>query len=91
MQAITTSSRVRRGPGAANNSSSATAASPSRSSQSRTCNDPTSRPTPRNAAVSSRDNVATGSAPGFIGATVHHPGDDLTVMHDPEGNEFCVG
>jgi hypothetical protein len=25
-----------------------------------------------------------------LGATVQHVGDDLTVMHDPEGNEFCV-
>lgn len=25
-----------------------------------------------------------------LGATVAHPGPDLTVMQDPEGNEFCV-
>ena len=25
-----------------------------------------------------------------LGATVLQPGDDLTVMADPEGNEFCV-
>jgi hypothetical protein len=25
-----------------------------------------------------------------LGATVAHVGDDLTVMLDPEGNEFCV-
>jgi predicted enzyme related to lactoylglutathione lyase len=25
-----------------------------------------------------------------LGATVVHPGSDLTVMRDPEGNEFCV-
>ena len=25
-----------------------------------------------------------------LGATVHTPGDDLVVMLDPEGNEFCV-
>jgi hypothetical protein len=25
-----------------------------------------------------------------LGATVLRPGDDLTVMADPEGNEFCV-
>jgi hypothetical protein len=25
-----------------------------------------------------------------LGATVLHEGDDLTVMADPEGNEFCV-
>jgi hypothetical protein len=25
-----------------------------------------------------------------LGATVLHPGEELTVMADPEGNEFCV-
>ncbi len=25
-----------------------------------------------------------------LGATVQRPGDELTVMADPEGNEFCV-
>jgi catechol 2,3-dioxygenase-like lactoylglutathione lyase family enzyme len=25
-----------------------------------------------------------------LGATVQHPGPDLVVMRDPEGNEFCV-
>ena len=25
-----------------------------------------------------------------LGATVQIPGDDLVVMQDPEGNEFCV-
>ena len=25
-----------------------------------------------------------------LGAVIVHPGDDLTVMRDPEGNEFCV-
>lgn len=25
-----------------------------------------------------------------LGATVQRAGDDLTVMQDPEGNEFCV-
>jgi hypothetical protein len=25
-----------------------------------------------------------------LGATVVHEGSDLTVMRDPEGNEFCV-
>ncbi|MEU7867624.1 VOC family protein [Dactylosporangium sp. NPDC049140] len=25
-----------------------------------------------------------------LGAKVRHAGDDLTVMTDPEGNEFCV-
>jgi hypothetical protein len=25
-----------------------------------------------------------------LGATVHRAGTDLTVMLDPEGNEFCV-
>ncbi|MGA8114812.1 MAG: VOC family protein [Actinocatenispora sp.] len=25
-----------------------------------------------------------------LGATVQHPGDELTVLTDPEGNEFCV-
>jgi Glyoxalase-like domain len=25
-----------------------------------------------------------------LGARVLHPGDDLVVMADPEGNEFCV-
>jgi predicted enzyme related to lactoylglutathione lyase len=25
-----------------------------------------------------------------LGATVARPGEDLTVMQDPEGNEFCV-
>ena len=25
-----------------------------------------------------------------LGATVVRPGDDLVVMQDPEGNEFCV-
>ncbi|HET6531083.1 MAG TPA: VOC family protein [Actinoplanes sp.] len=25
-----------------------------------------------------------------LGASVAEPGDDLTVMRDPEGNEFCV-
>jgi hypothetical protein len=25
-----------------------------------------------------------------LGASVAQPGDDLTVMRDPEGNEFCV-
>jgi hypothetical protein len=25
-----------------------------------------------------------------LGATVQHVGEDLTVMQDPEGNEFCV-
>ena len=27
---------------------------------------------------------------GELGATVLHDGDDLVVMADPEGNEFCV-
>ena len=25
-----------------------------------------------------------------LGATVVHVGDDLTMMRDPEGNEFCL-
>jgi len=25
-----------------------------------------------------------------LGATVPRPGEDLTVMADPEGNKFCV-
>ena len=25
-----------------------------------------------------------------LGATIARPGEDLTVMQDPEGNEFCV-
>jgi hypothetical protein len=34
-----------------------------------------------------RDEVARLAA---LGATVEHEGAELTVMHDPEGNEFCV-
>jgi len=34
-------------------------------------------------AVSSRDNAATGSPPGFIGATVHHPGSAVIAGTNP--------